>query len=221
MHDEVLARVFGILEGLMTVCLAIGSILLPVAVGLLGIPAAAAAFALVIPLVVLLASPGLRGIDRRANVPVRALSLLRRLPLFASLSPPTLESLARSGVWQSVPPVDRGDPGGRSRRAVLRAGGRLARRQPGRRVRADAVVSGRRVRRDRAAPERAADRHGHRDRGLQLLGIGRTEFLAAVTGQAVVSATAGRIVDAYLDHDRVLPTGDPESAAPPSESAQG
>ena len=81
-HDEVLARVFGILEGLMTVCLAVGSILLPLAVGLLGIPAAAAAFALVIPLVVLLASPGLRGIDRRANVPVRALALLRRLQLF-------------------------------------------------------------------------------------------------------------------------------------------
>ena len=45
----------------------------------------------------------------------------------------------------------------------------------------------------------------------QLLGIGRTEFLAAVTGQAVVSATAGRIVDTYLDHDRGLAGDRPTS----------
>ena len=80
-------------------------------------PGGRGAFAAVIPLVVVLASPGLRGIDRRANVPVRALALLRRLPLFAGLSPPTLESLARSGVWQSVPPatvvIREGDPGER------------------------------------------------------------------------------------------------------------
>ena len=162
-HDEVLARVFGILEGLMTVCLAIGSILLPLAVAVFGIPVAAAAFAAVIPLVVVLASPGLRGIDRRANVPVRALALLRRLPLFAGLSPPTLESLARSGVWQSVPPstavIREGDPGER----FFVAGDGLGRRQPGRRVRADAVDPGRRVRRDRAAAERAADGDGHGD----------------------------------------------------------
>ena len=162
-HDEVLARVFGILEGLMTVCLAIGSILLPLAVAVFGIPAAAAAFAAVIPLVVVLASPGLRGIDRRANVPVRALALLRRLPLFAGLSPPTLESLARSGVWQSVPPstvvIREGDPG--ERFFVLETGS-LDVSRGGEFVR-DAVGPGRRVRRDRAAAERAADGDGHGD----------------------------------------------------------
>jgi hypothetical protein len=56
-------------------------------------------------------------------------------------------------------------------------------------------------------------------RDTQLLGIGRTEFLAAVTGQAVVSATAGRIVDSYLDHDRGL-ADDPDSMDVPGASAQ-
>ncbi len=209
-HDEVLARVFGILEGLMTVCLAVGSILLPVAVGLLGIPAAAAAFALVIPLVVVLASPGLRGIDRRANVPVRALALLRRLPLFAGLAPPTLESLARSGVWQSVPPstvvIREGDPG--ERFFVLETGS------------VDVSRGGEFVRTLSSAGdgfgEIALLRNVPRTATVtatkesQLLGIGRTEFLAAVTGQAVVSATAGRIVDSYLDHDRGQVAGDAE-----------
>jgi MFS family permease len=219
-HDEVLARVFGILEGLMTVCLAIGSILLPVTVGLLGIPAAAAAFALVIPLVVLLASPGLRGIDRRANVPVRAIALLRRLPLFAGLAPPTLESLARSGVWQSVPPstvvIREGDPG--ERFFVLETGS------------LDVSRGGEFVR-TLSAPgdgfgEIALLRNVPRTATVtattdsQLLGIGRTEFLAAVTGQPVVRATAGRIVDAYLDRDRGHPGADPDATAPP-ESARG
>ena len=210
-HDEVLARVFGILEGLMTVCLAIGSILLPLAVAVFGIPVAAAAFAAVIPLVVVLASPGLRGIDRRANVPVRALALLRRLPLFAGLSPPTLESLARSGVWQSVPPstavIREGDPG--ERFFVLETGS------------VDVSRGGEFVR-TLSAPgdgfgEIALLRNVPRTATVtatsdtQLLGIGRTEFLAAVTGQAVVSATAGRIVDTYLDHDRGLAGDRPTS----------
>jgi hypothetical protein len=220
-HDEVLARVFGILEGLMTVCLAVGSILLPIAVGLMGIPAAAVAFALVIPLVVLLASPGLRGIDRRADVPVRAIALLRRLPLFASLAPPTLESLARSGVWQSVPPaavvIREGDPG--ERFFVLETGS------------VDVSRGGEFVR-TLSAPgdgfgEIALLRNVPRTATVtattetQLLGIGRTEFLAAVTGQAVVSATAGRIVDSYLDHDRGLPAADADPTAPPAESVHG
>ena len=220
-HDEVLARVFGILEGLMTVCLAVGSILLPVAVGLFGIPVAAAVFAAVIPLVVLLASPGLRNIDRRANVPVRALALLRRLPLFAGLAPPTLESLARSGVWQSVPRstvvIREGDPG--ERFFVLEAGsldvsrgGEFIRRlsAPGDGFGEIALL--------RNVP-RTATVTATRD--ASLLGIGRTEFLAAVTGQAVVSTTAGRIVDAYLDHDREMAPVDADATGSPPGPAQG
>ncbi len=103
-HDEVLARVFGILESLMTVRLAVGSILLPLAVGVFGIPAAAAAFAAVIPLVVVLASPGLRAIDRRANVPVRALAVT---PVAAVRRPRAADArVARPlGRRQSVPPA--------------------------------------------------------------------------------------------------------------------
>jgi MFS family permease len=219
-HDEVLARVFGILESLSTVCLAIGSILLPLAVALFGIPAAAAVFAAVIPLVVLVASPGLRGIDRRADVPVRALALLRRLPLFAGLAPPTLESLARSGVWQTVPPstvvIREGDPGERffvleSGSVDVSRGGEYVRTlsSPGDGFGEIALL--------RNVPRTATVTATTES---QLLGIGRTEFLAAVTGQAVVSAKAGQIVDAYLDHDRGF-AAETEVAALPPESTQG
>ena len=200
-HDEVLARVFGILEGLMTVCLAVGAILLPVTVGLLGIPAAAVAFALVIPLVVLLASPGLRGIDRRANVPVRALALLRRLQLFAGLAPPTLESLARSGVWQSVPRstvvIREGDPG---ETFYIVESGAVAVTRGGQPVRTlDAPGDGFgeiALLRDipRTATVTAVSE-------TVLLTLGRREFLAAVTGHPVVSAEAGRVVEGLLHAD--------------------
>ena len=200
-HDEVLARVFGILEGLMTVCLAVGAILLPVTVGLLGIPAAAAAFALVIPLVVLLASPGLRGIDRRANVPVRALALLRRLQLFAGLAPPTLESLARSGVWQSVPRstvvIREGDPG---ETFYIVESGAVAVTRGGQPIRTlDAPGDGfGEIALLRDIP-RTATVTAVTD--TVLLTLGRREFLAAVTGHPVVSAEAGRVVEGLLHAD--------------------
>jgi MFS family permease len=206
-HDEVLARVFGILEGLMTVCLAIGSILLPVAVALFGIPVAAVGFAALVPFVVLLASPGLRGIDRRADVPVRALALLRRLPLFAALAPPTLESLARSGMWQTVPPsavvIREGDPG--ERFYVLETGA------------VDVSRVGEHIRTLSSPGDGFGEIALLHDvprtatvtatRESQLLTIGRTEFLAAVTGQAVVRAAAGELVDTYLAHDREAAPG--------------
>ena len=101
-RDEVLARVFGILEGLAMVALAVGSILVPVVVAVIGLRAAVLAFAALLPVLFLLAWPGLRGLDRRAVVPTRALALLQRLRLFEALDPPVMEALARAAAWETV-----------------------------------------------------------------------------------------------------------------------
>jgi CRP-like cAMP-binding protein len=128
--------------------------------------------------------------------------LLRSLRLFEALDPPALESLARSGTWYDVGPgtviIREGEPGDRF--YVLESG-------------AVEVSRGGAAIRTLASPgdgfgEIALLRDVPRTAtvtALQpsvLLAIGRAEFLAAVTGHPVVSAEAGRVVDAHLLADR-------------------
>ena len=136
-----------------------------------------------------------------ANVPVRALALLRRLQLFAGLAPPTLESLARSGVWQSVPRstvvIREGDPGDtfyivESGAVAVTRGG-----QPIRTLYAAGDGFGE-IALLRDIP-RTATITAVTD--TVLLTLGRREFLAAVTGHPVVSAEAGRVVEGLLHAD--------------------
>ncbi len=105
-RDEVLARVFGVLEGLNMAALALGSVLVSLVTGLIDLRAAVIVFAAFLPLAIGLAFPWLRAVDRRAIVPSRALALLRGLQLFEALDPPVLEGLARSATWLSPPAGD-------------------------------------------------------------------------------------------------------------------
>ncbi len=95
-RPDLLSRVFGVLEGVQMGALAIGSILAPLLVWIGGLPLAFGVVAALLPLFALAAGRSLLDIDRHATVPVVEIALLRSVPLFASLPPPTLESLARA-----------------------------------------------------------------------------------------------------------------------------
>jgi MFS family permease len=96
--EEVLGRVFGVLESLVVGTLGLGAIAAPLLISLFGVRWALVATGLLLPALALLSWARLRGIDERAVVPERELELLRSLPLFAPLPPATLEHLARSLV---------------------------------------------------------------------------------------------------------------------------
>jgi hypothetical protein len=93
---DLLARVFGVVEGLEAATLATGALSAGVLIGLGGPVLCAAVLAAVLPLVALLSGRRLLAIDRHADVPVVEIGLLRSMSLFAPLPPPTIESLARA-----------------------------------------------------------------------------------------------------------------------------
>jgi MFS family permease len=92
--EHVLARVFGVLDSIMLVSIAIGAALAPTLIDLIGMRATLVAIGVVLPVLAALSWPRLREIDRAAEVPARPLALLIAHPIFAPLPPPRLEQLA-------------------------------------------------------------------------------------------------------------------------------
>lgn len=114
---DLLARVFGLLEGLEMLGLAIGSLLTPVLVAAGGATVAFAGVGLMLPVVALAAGRRLFSIDRYATAPVLEAALLRLLPMFALLPPAQLETLASAleplTVAGGVDVITQGDEGDR------------------------------------------------------------------------------------------------------------
>jgi MFS family permease len=196
-EEQVLARVFGVLESLIFATLATGALVAPAIVSLLGPRAALVAVGALLPVLLVVGLPALRRVDEAARVPTEPLELLRTLPLFAPLPPTVLERLASAAVEVRVPAmaaaVTQGAPGDRV--YVIRAG-----RAP---VEVDGAETGAlgpgdfvgeiALLRDvpRTATVRALDE-------LQLYALERDDFLAAVTGHAPSRAAADSIVAARL-----------------------
>jgi hypothetical protein len=94
--EDVLARVFGVLESLLLVTPALGAAVAPLLLNWLGTRGALIVAGALLPLLVVPAWPALRRIDVAARVPVERLNLLRGNPIFAPLPESTLEQLADS-----------------------------------------------------------------------------------------------------------------------------
>jgi MFS family permease len=93
-RPEVLARVFGLLEGVTMTGYAVGSIAASGLVALTGNRGAFACFAVLLPVSAVVVLRGILGADSVA-LPVVEIARLRALPIFAPLDAATLEGLAR------------------------------------------------------------------------------------------------------------------------------
>jgi MFS family permease len=200
--DKVLARVFGILEGLAMWALALGSVLVTAVVAFTGLQGSLLVFAAVLPALIALAWPALKELDQRAVVPTRALALLGRLRMFEALHPPVMEALARHASWVTVPamtPIIReGEHGDRfyvldSGAVTVSKDGRFLRRlaAPGDSFGEIALL--------RDIPRTATV---VADEPTVLLVLDRPSFLSAVTGNPAAAVALSRVADArYEDRD--------------------
>ena len=92
--EELLARVFGALESLIALAVAVGSLVTPLAIDLLGIRGALAVLGLVAPAVVALAWRGLRAIDASIAYRDEEVEVLRKVAMFRPLPMPAIDYLA-------------------------------------------------------------------------------------------------------------------------------
>jgi MFS family permease len=93
-RDEVLGRVFGALESILVLGLAIGALITPALLDAIGTRAALIVMGCLLPVLAALLWRRLSVIDARAHVPLERIELLRANPIFASLPPATIEHLA-------------------------------------------------------------------------------------------------------------------------------
>jgi predicted MFS family arabinose efflux permease len=203
--DEVLAGVFGLVEGFAMAGLAIGSILPAILVDRIGLAGTFAVTAAILPVVAAIAWFRLGRAERRIRVPTQEIRLLRSLPLFAPVPAPALEAAARALepalCEASVDVIRQGDVG--DRYYVIERG-RLAVSQGGQHVRelerGDAFGE---IALMRAVP-RTATVTALTD--VELEALDRDAFLLAITGTFEARATADRIAEAYLAADTAGPT---------------
>jgi len=93
--DEVLARVFGVLESLVAVSIGIGAVAASWVVGTWGLRPALVAVGLVCPVLAVASWWRLRALDRTVGVHDEEVGLLQRVPMLRTLPLPSVEQLAR------------------------------------------------------------------------------------------------------------------------------
>ncbi len=193
--DDVLARVFGVQEGLAMAALALGSVIAPIAVNRIGVDAAFLLAGLALPAVALISLGRIRSVDRTAVLADPAdVALLRSTSLFGPLGLASLERVARNLIPVAVAPgelvIVEGDPGDRfyliaeGSLEVSRGGAPLAKLGPGDFVGEIALL--RNV--PRTATVTAAE-------PSSLRALDRDHFLAAVTGSPAGAVALAQEVD--------------------------
>jgi len=160
--NEVLSRVFGVLEGLSMFALAVGSIGAAVLIQVFGVQAALVVIGAFLPLVILVSSSHLLSIDRRAVAPdAERLALVRKIPFFAPLAAPAMERVMANMSPLQVDPgtvlIREGDAGDLFYVVVERGRSDERWHVPSH------ARTGRLHRGDRATARRAEDRHGRRE----------------------------------------------------------
>jgi MFS family permease len=200
--DDVMSRVFGVLQGLMMGATALGALAVPLVIGLVGNRATFAVAGLSLPFIlVILGRAIIRG-DRVDTGRAAELRILRGIPMLAPLSGPVLERLAggitRSRHEAGSTVIREGESGDRfyaieSGRLVVSVAGREIRRLgPSDGFGEIALI------RDvpRTATVTAVDE-------VSLLEIGREPFIEALGGQPRSRTIAAGLVDDRLAADIV------------------
>ena len=100
--DDVMSRVFGVMESAMMASQALGALAVPVLIALVGMMPAIVVSGLAFGIVVAVAAPTLIRADRLAPSRVRQLRALRGVPMFGPLSAPVLERLATAATMNRV-----------------------------------------------------------------------------------------------------------------------
>ena len=101
--DEVLARVFGLLESLVALAVGLGAIVGSFLINLYGARTALIVVGSLCPLLVLLSWRSLKRLDRNIGVEDKDIGLLRAVPMLRPLPLPAIEQLARALEPISVP----------------------------------------------------------------------------------------------------------------------
>src|SRR5439155_19671553 len=184
--EALLARVFGVLEGLTMFGFALGTFLAELAIATLGIGGALVVVGVAIPALLALLWNPITAIDRHARaIDAEALALLLAQPIFAPLSAPAIERILAELTHVDIPAgqaiIREGDVGDRyylierGRVEVSARGERLSERGPGDGFGEIALL--------RDVPRTATVTA---TTPVELIAIERDRFLAAVTGRPPV-----------------------------------
>jgi MFS family permease len=204
--EHVLGRVFGVLESLIALSVAVGSLVTPLVIDLLGIRGALIALGLVAPVIVAVSWPRLHAIDASVARQDEEIEMLGRVAMLQPLPMASIDELARhvgrEEVAAGTDVFRQGDPGDRF--YVIEAG------------EADVIGDGRLIRtmgpgdgfgeiallhdRPRTTTVRART-------GLRLYALERRHFVAAVTGYRSSAREADDMVRDRLDAFEPVTTG--------------
>jgi MFS family permease len=197
--DDVLARVFGVLESLFLATAACGAMLASGLLSATSFETVVAVVGCLLPALAILSMPRLRAIDADTIAPLENIALLRQISFFALLPPTSLERLASNLIPLTVPSgtdvVVEGEPGDRfyviasGEVVVATQGSVLAELGPGSFFGEIALL--------RDVPRTATVTATTE---LELLALERDIFIGAVTGHAPTADAVGALVSARLEN---------------------